>query len=64
MTSTTHQVCALCAQMCPGYIFNARAKIGDGGDWVPFIAPDDRQKFEQELQKVRDPPGHQGTQGR
>lgn len=37
-----------------GYIFNARAKIGDGGDWVPFIAPDDRQKFEQELQKAED----------
>ena len=24
---------------------------------MPFIAPDDRQKFEQELQKVRDPEG-------
>lgn len=60
MTSTSPSVCPL----CPGYIFNARAKIGDGGDWVPFIAPDDRQKFEQELQKVRDPPGPQGTQGR
>jgi len=37
-----------------GYIFNARAKISDGGEWVAFIAPEDREKFGQELQKAED----------
>ena len=35
-----------------GYIFNARAKISDSGEWVSFIAPEDREKFEKELQKA------------
>eukprot|EP00434_Breviolum_minutum_P004825 symbB.v1.2.004252.t1/scaffold241.1/size254724/7 len=37
-----------------GYIFNARAKISDSGEWVSFIAPEDREKFEKELQKAED----------
>eukprot|EP00438_Fugacium_kawagutii_P002294 Skav226053 [mRNA] locus=scaffold211:207287:218998:- [translate_table: standard] len=35
-----------------GYIFSARAKIADSGEWVPFIAQEDREKFKKDLDKA------------
>lgn len=44
----------------PGYIFSARAKIADSGEWVPFIAQEDREKFKKDLDKARWTAVHHG----